>query len=347
MSFNHIRSETNALNTLRRALSSGKVHHAYLFAGPPGVGKHMAAQELTKALNCLEGGPDACDVCRACRKIDKHVHPDVFEMTLPETRKTIPVDAVRDVERRFAVRPHEGRAKVVIIDPADKMTEAAANALLKTLEEPGPGRFLILITHRLSSLLQTVRSRCQVVRFNALPEQTVQEILQALGHDIDDAAMASALARGSVERALGYLDDTIDARVRAVIGFLFAVVEPTPLKGMEIIEHLKQGKAKVRDEALSFVEIAPIVLSELLWIVTHDRSDAEMRPLVRRFGEGLFTLADRLSLSRIAALTFAFHHAEQSMVSNNMNPQLALEGVLTAMRSPRQAMGAGSGFLRP
>ena len=346
MSFDRILSEETAISTLKRALASGKVHHAYLFSGPPGVGKHTAAHELTKALNCAQDGDDACDSCDSCRKIDKAVHPDVFEVTLPQGRKTIPVESIRELERRLRVRPHEGRSKVVVIDPADKMTEAAANALLKTLEEPGPGRYLLLITHRMSSLLPTVRSRCQTVRFNALPENTVADILIGLGHPTDNARTVSVLARGSVSRALDYLDDAVEDRVRGVIAFLDAVVEPTPLKGLELIENMKQSKAKARDEALAFVEIAPTILSELLWISTHGRAASETRPLVRKFGAGLFDLSEKLSLIRIASLTFSIHHAEQSMVNNNMNPQLALERVLTATRSPRQSMGAGSGFLR-
>jgi DNA polymerase III subunit delta' len=346
MSFDRILSEETAIATLKRALASGKVHHAYLFAGPPGVGKHMAAHEMAKSLNCTEAGESCCDTCNACRKIDKAVHPDVFEVTLPLNRKSIPVDSIRDLERRFMVRPHEGRAKVVIIDPADKMTESAANALLKTLEEPGPGRYLILITNRMSSLLATVRSRCQAVRFNALPEGTVKRILIELGHPDEAASTVSALAQGSVERALGYLDNAVVERVQGVLAFLNGVVDQTPLKGIAVIEKIKQGKSKVRDEALSFVEIAPTVLSELLWIKTHGRAAAEARPLVRRFGPLLFDLSDRLSLKRIATLTFSFHHAEQAMINNNMNPQLALEGVLAAIRSPLQMMNAGSGFLR-
>ena len=347
MTFEHILAQDSAIGTLKRALISGKVHHAYLFSGPPGVGKQMAGFGLAKALNCLDQSSDSCDACSNCRKISKGVHPDVFVTTLPENRKSIPVDSIRELERRFQVRPHEGRAKVVIIDPADAMTESAANALLKTLEEPGGGRYLILITHRPSSLLQTVRSRCQLVRFNALPESVVRDILEKNGTPPDESGTAAALSGGSVSRAFGYLDEQVAERVCCVLGFIEATIDKTPLQGLEIIEKFKQGTGKVRDEAMAFMELAPTVLSELLWIRTHGREATRGRPLVTRFGNQLLALSERLPTAKIAKLTFALHHAEQSMLNNNMNPQLAFEGVLASLRSPLQALDWGSGFTRP
>jgi DNA polymerase-3 subunit delta' len=346
MTFASILAQNSAISTLKRALKTGKTAHAYLFFGPPGVGKQMAAFEFSKALNCRDALEDGCDRCNDCRKITKAVHPDVFKVTLRENRKTIPVESIRELERRLSVRPHEGQAKVVIIDPADKMTESAANALLKTLEEPGPGRYLILITDRLSSLLPTVRSRCQLVRFNALPEEIIIEILTQSGRSPAEAMTAAALAGGSMVRAFAYLDDEVVDRVLRILDFIHATVDKTPLQGLEIIEQFKQGRSKIREEALAFLALAPTILSELLWILTHGKTDSEERPLVRHFGDRLFELSNHLTPAKIASLTFALHHAEQSMLNNNMNPQLAFEGVLAAMRSPFQKVDSGSGFIR-
>lgn len=346
MSFLKIRSQDAPVQTLRRSLATGKTAHAYLFSGPPGVGKHLAARTMAAALNCAEASDDACGQCPSCRKIEKDVHPDVFEMGLPPGKKSIPVDSVREVEKRLSLRPHEGRAKVVIIDPTDRMTEAAANALLKTLEEPGPGRFLILITAKLSYLLPTVRSRCQKIRFGALPETVVEQLLIEQGAPQDRASAAAALSHGSMTRAVSYLDDFTVDRVFGLLSLLAGATDRTPLDGMQVIESLKKAKAGARDESLAFIQTAPAMLSEILWLATHRHEDVSTRPLVRIFGDRLLPLASTLSTAQIAAFVYAFHHAEQSILNNNMNPQLALEGVLMSIRSPLFKTGAGSGFKR-
>lgn len=346
MSFLDILSQNAPVQTLRRSLATGKTAHAYLFSGPPGVGKHLAARTMAAALNCTERSDDACGTCASCRKIAKDVHPDVFELGVPPTKKTIPVDSIREVEKRLSLRPHEGRAKVVIIDPSDMMTEAAANALLKTLEEPGPGRYLLLITARLSYLLPTVRSRCQKIRFGALPETVVEQLLMKQGAAQERAAAAAALSHGSMTRAVSYLDDATVDRVFALLSLLACATSRTPLEGMQVIESLKKSKDGARDESLSFIQTAPAILSEILWLANHSQDDLSLRPLVRIFGDRLLPLVSTLSTAQIAAFVYAFHHAEQSILNNNMNPQLALEGVLMSIRSPLLKMGAGSGFRR-
>jgi DNA polymerase-3 subunit delta' len=346
MSFSNIFCQDTPIKTIRRSLVSGKTPHAYLFSGPSGVGKHTTARTLAAALNCTESADDACGLCNSCRKVDKDVHPDVFEVTLPAAKKSIPVDSIRELEHRLALRPHEGRAKVVIVDPADMMTEASANALLKTLEEPKPGRYLILITSRLSYLLPTVRSRCQIVRFGALSSDTVEKLLLEVGVLPEKAGPAAALSDGSMTRGMSYADDTVVERVENLLQFISSAVDSTPLSGLSIVENLKKEKAGVREEALALIQTAPMVLSEILWLSTHSDRTVDERPLTRVFGDRLIPLSGRLTAARIADFVFAFHHAEQAILNNNMNPQLALEGVLMSMRSPSRRMGEGSGFKR-
>ncbi len=346
MSFLQILSQDGPIRTLRRSIVSGKTPHAYLFSGPLGVGKHTTARILAAALNCTESADDACGQCNSCRKIEKDVHPDVFEVTFPEGKKNIPVDSIRELEARLALRPHEGRAKVVIVDPADRMTEAAANALLKTLEEPKPERYLILITSRLSVLLPTVRSRCQSVRFGALPSETVETLLLKAGVPREKAAQAAALSDGSMTSAVSYVDERVEERVDHLIAFLASAVDATPLTGLGVVEELKKEKSGAREETLTLIQTAPMVLSELLWLKTHGGLSADDRPLLRVFGDRLIPLSNALNTAKIADFVFLFHHAEQAILQNNMNPQLALEGVLMSMRSPMRRMGEGSGFKR-
>ncbi len=341
MGFSDILAQESAIGTLQRALTSGRVAHAYLFSGPSGVGKRLTATAMAMALNCLERSDDSCGQCIGCSKITKEIHPDVFSLTLPENRKSIPVDSVRELEQRLAMRPHEGAAKVAVVDPADRMTEAAANALLKTLEEPKPNRFIILVTARLSSMLPTVRSRCQVVRFNALPRETVETLLNRMGEPPERAATAAAFSMGSLDRARAYLEDALDERIEDLLGFLESAVDQTPIKGLEVIEKRK-GQTKARESALGLIEMAPTLLSEILWITTGPPETATERPLARLLGDRLLGVARKLSIQRIAAFTFLFHKAHEAIMNNNMNPQLALESVL--IRSRRSGPALGSEF---
>src|SRR2546421_2987645 len=170
-----------AKEILRRMLREGRVPGALLFAGEEGLGKNLFAVELARALNCrARRGVEACGVCAACARIghfqlppaddrDEHKkvawseHTDVG-MLVPYNRNIL-VAAVRDLERECNFRPVEGAARVFIVENADTLNEAASNALLKTLEEAPPTSHLVLITSRPASLLPTIPSRCQTLRF--------------------------------------------------------------------------------------------------------------------------------------------------------------------------------------
>src|SRR2546421_9743273 len=166
---------------LRRLIAADRVPRSFLFAGDDGVGKRQFALELAKAFVCKEPvGGEACDACAACRRAgvfafpkadDKDAHKKVILSEYPDIGTVIPynrnilVDAIRDLEREANFLPFEGSARLFVIDEADKMNDAATNALLKTLEEPPPTTYLFLITSRPDSLLPTIRSRCQTLRF--------------------------------------------------------------------------------------------------------------------------------------------------------------------------------------
>jgi DNA polymerase-3 subunit delta' len=338
MGFGEIRDQDPAVDALTRALTTGKVAHAYMFEGPPGVGKRLTARVLAMALNCEHDHDrnDACGACTSCRKITGDVHPDVRWLTLPEGKRRIPIEAVREAERWIGIRPHEGRAKVLIIEPADLMSEQAANALLKTLEEPRPGSFLIVITALSSSLLPTVRSRCQQVRFGPLSEETVAEILEQQGVATDDARLVAALGGGSLERSSGLLGEELADRIDAVLALAEGARSPLPIDGLAVAAGLRGD----REEALAVLELLLIVLGEVQWIGAGDASDPGSHGLVRRLGSRLEQLARDCSAAWTATGIASVHKAITAIRRNNMNPQLAVEGVLMSMR------GHGAGGAR-
>jgi DNA polymerase-3 subunit delta' len=216
--FNKLTGNQGVKHLLKRILESGRVPGALLFVGEEGVGKRLFAVELAKALNCRSPqGVEACDVCPACKRIAKFNYPqsdksedwdqlirtdhaDVMMVLAP--KRVLKVEQMRAIEREANYRPFEGKARVFLVDDADKLNEPSANALLKTLEEPPRTSHIILITSRPAMLLPTVRSRCQVIRFSPL---SVDEIEQHLAGDktakASEVRLRARLAGGSIGRA--------------------------------------------------------------------------------------------------------------------------------------------------
>jgi DNA polymerase-3 subunit delta' len=207
-------------------LARGKLHHAYLFEGPRGVGKSTVALRLAQAANCTDERPveqRPCGRCDTCRQIASDVHPDVLRLEPDGSRaaRTIPVEAVREVIRKTGYHRYSARRRVVIVDPAESMQEGAANALLKTLEEPPDGTGFLVVTHNASALLPTIRSRCQRVRFGAVPEDEIRRWL--IGRGVDNALEAARLAQGCPGRALALADHGLAERSELRTGLLQAL----------------------------------------------------------------------------------------------------------------------------
>src|SRR3990172_7806680 len=180
MALKDIIGQEKAITILRRTLSRGRVSSAYLFTGESGIGKRLAALNFAKVLNCLspvdDQQPDACDACDSCRKIDAGSHPDL--VTVSPEKDEIRVDEIRALEDTLSFKPFEGRKKVVIVDDADRMNQSAANAFLKTLEEPPDESLIILVASNPDRLPETIRSRCSRIRFAPLSLQACREVIQ-------------------------------------------------------------------------------------------------------------------------------------------------------------------------
>lgn len=203
MIFANLVGHQRAKEFLARAVAHATVHHAYLFAGPAGVGKHLAATDLLRAWLCREAGAEPCGTCPSCATFGKSAHPDLLEVLPEEKKKSIRIEQVRDLGAWIVQSPALGRRKAAILDPADTLRVEGANALLKILEEPPPGRLIVLIATHPGALLPTVRSRCQQVSFGSLPDEDVADVLRRNGWPAQAARQAAALAEGSPGAALG------------------------------------------------------------------------------------------------------------------------------------------------
>lgn len=220
MSYNSIRGHDRIIDFLKRAVKSGRTAHAYIFLGPSGIGKVSIAVNFAKALNCLsESGEAPCDICASCRKIDSSGHPDVRVIGRNTGLTAIGIDEVRELTRDISLKPYEARKKAYIVDGADKMTDQAQSAILKTLEEPTPDTVLILIAENAQKMLPTIVSRAQAVNFSAMKNSEVADILaREHGVDMARAHVLAGISSGRLGEALKLNgDDNFFDRRRRVL----------------------------------------------------------------------------------------------------------------------------------
>jgi len=263
MPLSAVEGQDRALEALRRALSNQRLHHAYLFAGPEGVGKGLAAQGLAEALLCTRPAADgdACSACSACRRTAQRQHPDLHIVErrakgkTDERERQIKIDQVRDLQRALSFKSYEGARRVVLIFEPEKMNPATANALLKTLEEPGPDTHFVLVSAEAHRLLPTVISRCQRVRFRPLDRSLVARKLAELADiEADEAHLLAGLAEGSIgkgltlqssalleqrEEIIRRIDDPDGARrVPQLLDFAETLAKPDRRAGLPLVFHL-------------------------------------------------------------------------------------------------------------
>lgn len=333
--FRSVRGHGAVLELLRRAITHDRVASVYLFAGAQGVGKDRVAHALAQTLNCRARLTpiDACGACDACRKIATAVHPDLLvvqrdfkegakeseaerrrgqrieDTPEAELRPNITVEQVEELLARMPFRPHEGGARVVIVREADKLLPAAANKLLKTLEEPPRDTHFVLVTHKPSMLLPTIRSRCQVIRFGLLDTPDVAAVLADLGVDASHASLGD----GSVGRALTFGNpEELKARQAIVDEVLACLRAGHPGAYVTLGERVKELDKRELDAVLSLLQ-------------RHFRAEATQH--ADAAGRRAAVNAARGDLVREAQ--------EQLEGGANLNVQLVFEALLVKLREAR------------
>ncbi len=265
MPWRSVRGHDRVVDDLRRSLAQGRLPHAFLFVGPEGVGKHLFAKTLAQALLC-ERSPEAalepCGACPSCLQVESGSHPDVLVVSRPEDKHELPIRVIRELCLDLGLKPMRGSRRIAIVNDADDLSEEAANAFLKTLEEPPTGSVLVLIGTTAEVQLDTVVSRCRVVRFEPLSEPDLAAVLldQAVASNPDEARRLARLGEGSVGRARGLADPDLENVRRRVIDTLAGDRGFDPSALAQQIEAFVKEAGK---ESVSQRERATLLVGEL------------------------------------------------------------------------------------
>jgi DNA polymerase III subunit delta' len=294
VSWQGVRGHDDLIRAFDEIVRCGRLAHAYLFAGPAGVGKRLFARELAKALLCEGRGEalEACDQCAACALVDAGNHPDLFLAGRPEEAVELPIEVVRELCRNLSLKPARGGRKIAILDDADDLNDESGNCFLKTLEEPPPGSVLILVGASAERQLSTIVSRCQVIRFGRLPEDLVAELLRSQG--VDDEDMVRRLARLS-DGSLGQAQALADPALWEFRQSLLKELAGSPVDSVELArkwtrfteEAGKEGGVQRRRAAL-VLRLLIDFLHDALRVAVGDRprrTEQEDLPLLEYLGK--------------------------------------------------------------
>lgn len=317
MSFKDIKGQDRAIEIVKERIKQKRLTGAYLFVGPEGVGKKLFAKTMAKVLNCEEEGIDSCDKCPSCVKIDKEEHCDFHTIAFSsaeDASDAIKIEVIRQLQKNISLRSYEGKKKIFVINDAHKLTEEAANAFLKTLEEPPGDSLIILITSKPQLLFNTIVSRCQSLKFYSLSRPVMNEILRR------DYLLESELAH-----FLSYFSE-------GRIGYALALKEADVLreKNKIIDEFFLSGKSSPRQLPITEKKQLQRYLNILtawfrdIYLIKAGISYSELINLDRK--EELLRMAGRYSFSDLSGV---FNSISDSLLylQQNVNIRLLLSNL--------------------
>ncbi len=325
MAFGDLIGQRAARELLQRGLRAGRLPAGLLFVGPAGVGKRRFALAVAQALNCPVAPAEGCGACAACQRVERGEHPDVRALS-PDGAQ-IKIGQAREAIQFALGTPFEGRRRVLLVEQADAFNAAAANAFLKTLEEPPAHAQIILISARPDALPATIRSRCPVVRFGLL---TLSEV---------EACLARQGKRPSAD--LRFLARLAQGRPGAVAGLDLEAFRQQRRTLLELLELLGQGQSVARllkaahyfgklerPEFEATLDILAGLLRDLACLKTHavvgPGEDADETLIHTDIRAKLQALADRFTLERIHQALARFEAIRRDL-TYNINRVLALE----------------------
>ena len=309
---------------LKKNIAEEKFPHAVIFSGAAGVGKRLAAEICAAALLCdnpVDGSP--CGVCESCHLVAAKSHPD-FYIVEPEATKTtrnIKIGQIRAMQTEAALRPINSTRRVVILDGAELMNNAAANCLLKTIEEPPSQTIFILLTASRSSLLMTIRSRCMTINFDKLTAEQIRDALITRGVEVAEAERLSVIADGSFGRALR-LKDSGGAQLREAALDTLEKISAAAFSNEDIFKLGAQMAEWSRDDFADFLTHMQKILRDVCFaeVLEPHNSDLVLRLSKLKFSEQKIFLMIETGAE--------FHRR----VKSNANLRLLAEAYLMSLR---------------
>ncbi|MDF2540977.1 MAG: hypothetical protein K0S47_695 [Herbinix sp.] len=266
--FRMVVGHEGVIRHLQNAIQAGKVSHAYIFHGEEGMGKNLLAGIFAKALECEEGGISPCGKCRSCMQYDSRNQPDIIYVT--HEKASIGVDDIRlQVNADIQVKPYNSPYKIYIIDDADKLTEAAQNALLKTIEEPPEYAMIFLLADNINTLLPTILSRCVVLNLKPVDRKLIKEhLMQKLQVPDYAAEIAAGFCGGNIGKAIKYASSEDFIRMKEDVLHILKYMDEMEL--YEIISGLKtisENKGSIDD----YIDLMILWFRDVLLLkATHD-----------------------------------------------------------------------------
>lgn len=331
MIFDDVKAQPSAVRVLRAALDRDRVASAYLFEGPSGIGKERTAIAFASAALCTKKPNIGCGMCETCRRVEGGKHPDVRLITpREEGDRNLQVEFVRSEVLPFSqFAPFEGPRAFLIFREADVSLPAhhaeAANALLKTIEEPRARVHFVFLAERAERLLPTIRSRAQRVRFQRLPELTLSQILESRGVHKDKHARAIALSAGSADRALAFAGEGSEALAALVRRTDAAIESKKPSRVIASAEELAK-----HDDLHLVLDVLSLHYRDVAWTSLHSRPpETSLLP-----GDELRERAKTLSAEGAASRAIALVSAQQKL-ERAVNAELFLDALLPELSRMR------------
>lgn len=324
--FSEIMGHEDIKEHLQMAIRGDKPFHAYIFQGEVGCGKETMARTFAAGLQCLsEDGDRPCGTCASCKQTDSGNQPDIIWVN--RELSSIGVDDIREkINSSIAIKPFSSPYKIYIVPEADRMTEAAQNALLKTIEEPPEYGVIILLTSNIDALLPTIQSRCLKLEFHPLSTVTIEKYLIEKYHVVDYRARTSAIfAQGNLGKAIRYIEsEDFEEKRDKVLRILRNVHTMDVSDMLEIIKEIAEDKDNVKD----YIDLMVLWYRDVLLF----KATADMNQLIFQSEyHAISSEANQRDYEKIEEILRAFDKAKLRLKAN-VNFEVAMELMLLTLK---------------